>query len=120
MQNKDDPNIIDLVDTSNNPYYRKRRVQGTEYKIDVYGTSFGALCVMIYSNITLLEEPLSESLLASVTAPNATSKVKVIELHNPSQKVELKYTGTLTFKWRFEWEQYVLYLQKLFVLPTSY
>lgn len=54
------------------------------------------------------KEPLSQSLLASVTAPHPTSKVKFIELHNPSHLVELKYTGTITFKWRFVWEQYVI------------
>ncbi|KAI0085851.1 hypothetical protein BDY19DRAFT_964703 [Irpex rosettiformis] len=87
VQNKDEPSIIDLVDPSDNPHYRKQRLQGTEYKINVY-------------------EPLSGSLLASVTAQSPTSKVKVIELHNPSHTVELRYTGTLTFKWRFEWEQH--------------
>ncbi|KAI0690208.1 hypothetical protein BC835DRAFT_1365514 [Cytidiella melzeri] len=85
--NKDDPNVTDLVDPSDNPHYRKERVLGTEYRINVY-------------------EPLSGSLLASATAPNATSKVKSIELHNPSHSVELKYTGTMTFKWRFEWEEH--------------
>ena len=49
-------------------------------------------------------DPHSGSLLASVTAPSATSKHKTIELHNPSKIVELKYTGTLSFKWKFAWE----------------
>lgn len=40
-------------------------------------------------------DPLSESLLCTVSAPAATSKAKTIELHNPSVPVELKYTGTL-------------------------
>ncbi|THH13744.1 hypothetical protein EW146_g6498 [Bondarzewia mesenterica] len=51
-------------------------------------------------------EPLSESLLASATAPSATSKHKIIELHNPSQVVELKSVGTLSFKWSFKWEEH--------------
>ncbi|PSR82343.1 hypothetical protein PHLCEN_2v6086, partial [Hermanssonia centrifuga] len=85
--NKDDPNITDLVDPSDNPHYRKERVPGNVYQMNVY-------------------DPLSQSLLATATAPNATSKHKTIELHNPSQIVELKYTGTLTFKWRFQWEQH--------------
>jgi hypothetical protein len=54
-----------------------------------------------------LSDPFSQSLLASATAPSATSKQKTIELHNPSQVLELKYTGTLSFKWRFQWEEYV-------------
>lgn len=40
-------------------------------------------------------EPLYDSLLATVTAPSASSKHKTIELHNPSVPVELKHTGTL-------------------------
>ena len=40
-------------------------------------------------------DPLSESLLATITASSATAKTKFIELHNPSAKVELAFTGTL-------------------------
>jgi len=40
-------------------------------------------------------DPLSESLLATITASSATAKTKSIELHNPSAKVELTFTGTL-------------------------
>lgn len=40
-------------------------------------------------------DPLSESLLATITASSATAKTKLIELHNPSAKVELTFTGTL-------------------------
>lgn len=36
-QSKDDPNITDLVDPSDNPHYRKERIPGTEYRINVYG-----------------------------------------------------------------------------------
>ncbi|GJE90372.1 hypothetical protein PsYK624_065030 [Phanerochaete sordida] len=84
---KDDPSVTELVDPSERPHYRKQRVQGSTYKIDVY-------------------DPHSQSLLASVAAPSAISKHKTIELHNPSHIVELKYTGTLTFKWRFAWEEH--------------
>lgn len=35
--NKDDPNVTDLVDPLDNPHYRKERVPGTEYRINVYG-----------------------------------------------------------------------------------
>jgi hypothetical protein len=40
-------------------------------------------------------DPMSESLLATVSGSSATSKQKLVELHNPSAQVELKYTGTL-------------------------
>ena len=53
-------------------------------------------------------DPLSEALLASATAPSATTKHKTLELYNPSNVVELKYTGTLTFRWSFKWETYVV------------
>ncbi|KAF8757637.1 hypothetical protein RHS01_03256 [Rhizoctonia solani] len=49
---------------------------------------------------------LSDSLLATVTAPNATSKSKSIELHNPTIVVELNFTGRLSFKWNFVWEEH--------------
>ncbi|KAJ2973517.1 hypothetical protein NUW54_g12050 [Trametes sanguinea] len=50
--------------------------------------------------------PLSESVLATVTAPSPTSKHKTIQLHNPDLIVELKYTGTIHFKWGFKWEEH--------------
>ncbi|KAH8103811.1 hypothetical protein BXZ70DRAFT_922806 [Cristinia sonorae] len=81
----EDASVLDLVDPSGNAHYRKQRISGQAYKIEVY-------------------DPHSESLLATVTAPSATSKHKTIELHNPSKIVELKYTGTLSFKWKFAWE----------------
>ncbi|EKM50235.1 uncharacterized protein PHACADRAFT_264854 [Phanerochaete carnosa HHB-10118-sp] len=84
---KDDPNVTELVDPAERPHYRKERVPGSVYQMNVY-------------------DPLSQSLLASATAPAATSKHKTIELHNPSHIVELKHTGTLTFKWRFAWEEH--------------
>ena len=55
-------------------------------------------------------DPMSESLLVTVTAPASTSKVKVLELCNPTKIVELKYTGTLSFKWSFQWEECVFLL----------
>lgn len=53
---------------------------------------------------TQCTDPLSDALLASATAPSATTKHKTLELYNPSNVVELKYTGTLTFRWAFKWE----------------
>ncbi|ETW79324.1 hypothetical protein HETIRDRAFT_245675, partial [Heterobasidion irregulare TC 32-1] len=85
--NAEHPSVVDLVDPKGTVHYRKEREPGTLYRINVY-------------------EPLSESLLASATAPSATSKQKIIELHNPSQVVELKSIGTLSFKWSFKWEEH--------------
>ena len=50
-------------------------------------------------------DTLSEGLLASVSAPSATSKHKTLQLHNPDSIVELKSTGVLSFKWSFKWEE---------------
>lgn len=79
--------VIDLTDPSGNVHYRKRRIPGQVYKIEVY-------------------DPISESLLVSATSPSATSKHKTVELYNPSKVTELKYTGTLTFRWSFKWEEH--------------
>lgn len=79
--------VTDLTDPSGSVHYRKRRILGQVYKIEVY-------------------DPISESLLASATSPSATSKHKTIELYNPSKVIELKYTGTLSFRWSFKWEEH--------------
>ncbi|KAJ6593653.1 hypothetical protein B0H19DRAFT_1091407 [Mycena capillaripes] len=83
----ENPHVVDLIDTSGRAHYRKQRVPGPVYKTEVY-------------------DPLSEALLATATAPSASSKIKFLELHNPSITVELKYTGTLSFKWSFKWEEH--------------
>ncbi|KAI6008826.1 hypothetical protein F5J12DRAFT_54912 [Pisolithus orientalis] len=79
--------VVDLIDPSGTVYYRKRRIGGGVYKAE--------LC-----------EPISNTLLATVTAPSATSKHKTMELYNPTKVVELKFTGTLSFKWSFKWEDH--------------
>ncbi|KAM5544437.1 hypothetical protein V8D89_002097 [Ganoderma adspersum] len=84
---QEDRNIVDLVDPNGTAYYTKRRVATNEYRIEIY-------------------DSLSESLLASVSAPSATSKHKTVQLHNPDSIVELKSTGVLTFKWSFKWEEH--------------
>ncbi|KAH9829983.1 uncharacterized protein C8Q71DRAFT_788121 [Rhodofomes roseus] len=81
------PDVIDLVDPAGTVHYRKRKVQSETYTIELY-------------------DPLSTSLLATATAPLATSKQKTIQLYNPDAVVELKYTGTLSFKWGFKWEDH--------------
>jgi hypothetical protein len=103
---KDNQNVIDLVDPSGTVHYRKQRMPTSEYKIEVYGMYF---CQ--YRSIALLTpslDPMSESLLATATAPAATNKVKTIELYNPTSVVELKFTGTLSFRWTFKWEESVM------------
>jgi hypothetical protein len=50
---------------------------------------------------------MSQSLLASATAPHASTKHKTIELYNPSHVIEFKSTGILTFRWSFSWEESV-------------
>lgn len=54
----------------------------------------------------MFSDPMSGSLLVTVTAPSATSKTKIVELCNPTITVELKYTGTLSFRWSFKWEEW--------------
>ncbi|KAJ7690642.1 hypothetical protein B0H17DRAFT_935742 [Mycena rosella] len=83
----ENPNVVDLMDPAGRAHYRKQRVPGPVYKTEVY-------------------DPLSESLLVTATAPAATSKIKFLELCNPSTTVELKYTGTLSFRWSFKWEEH--------------
>ncbi|KAI6046076.1 hypothetical protein EDC04DRAFT_1870881 [Pisolithus marmoratus] len=79
--------VVDLIDPSGTVHYRKRRLGGGVYKAELY-------------------EPISDSLLGTVTAPSATSKHKTMELYNPAKVVELKFTGTLSFKWSFKWEDH--------------
>ncbi|KAJ7251826.1 hypothetical protein B0H12DRAFT_1119012 [Mycena haematopus] len=83
----ENPNVVDFVDTAGRAHYRKQRIPGPIYKTEVY-------------------DPLSEALLVTVTAPSASSKIKFLELCNPTKTVELKYTGTLSFKWSFKWEDH--------------
>ena len=45
---KDDPNVTDLVDPSENPHYRKERVIGETYRINVYGAIPNVLCAADY------------------------------------------------------------------------
>ncbi|KAJ7755750.1 hypothetical protein DFH07DRAFT_821706 [Mycena maculata] len=83
----ENPNVVDLVDPAGVRHYRKQRIPGPVYKTEIY-------------------DPLSEALLVTATAPSATSKVKVLSLYNPNMNVELKFTGTLSFRWSFTYEQH--------------
>ncbi|KAF8631893.1 hypothetical protein AX15_002154 [Amanita polypyramis BW_CC] len=86
-QNKANPNVIDLMDPSGTAHYRRHRIPGQTYKVEVY-------------------DPMSEALLAAAMGPAASSKHKTLELYNPTIAIELKYTGTLAFRWSFKWEEY--------------
>ncbi|KAL1942985.1 hypothetical protein VTO73DRAFT_4656 [Trametes versicolor] len=83
----DEPTTLDLIDPNGTVHYTKRRLPGTDYTIEML-------------------DPLSESVLATVTAPSATNKHKTLQLYNPDLVVELKYTGTIHFKWGFKWEDH--------------
>lgn len=106
----EEPNALDLTDPSSNTiHYRKRRHPDQEkgetaYAWGMYGerVSSWVQCQARRSSYCPLwfsfgppQDPLSESLLATVTASSATAKSKLIELHNPSAKVPLAFTGTL-------------------------
>ncbi|KAH9016680.1 hypothetical protein EDB83DRAFT_2438875 [Lactarius deliciosus] len=88
VPNERDPAVQDLVLPSGVVHYFKEREAGTLYRINLF-------------------DPMSQSMLASATASHASSKHKTIELHNPTQVVEFKSTGTLVFKWGFTWEEHV-------------
>ncbi|KAI0272189.1 hypothetical protein BGY98DRAFT_922192 [Russula aff. rugulosa BPL654] len=87
VPNESNPAVQDLVLPSGTVHYHKEREAGLSYRINLF-------------------DPMSQSMLASATAPHATSKHKTIELYNPSQVVEFKSTGTLTFRWSFSWEEH--------------
>jgi len=76
---------IDLVDPAGALHYRKRRLDGAHL--------FG-----VY-------EPLSDSLLAAIGS-SSNNKAKVIELFNPNAIIQIKYVGTLSFRWSFQWEDH--------------
>ncbi|KAJ3733699.1 hypothetical protein DFJ43DRAFT_994521 [Lentinula guzmanii] len=84
--NQTESTIVDLTDPAGNVFYRKQRVtSGAVYAMRVY-------------------DFVSQSLLVTATAPSVTSKVKIIELQNPSVPVELKALGTFSVKWGFQWK----------------
>ena len=103
IPNKDNPDVVDLVDPNGITHYRKQRVPGQSYKVEVYGTPEIIRSPFTYR--VCYPDPMSESLLISASAPAATSKFKTLELYNPNIVVELKYTGTLSFRWGFKWEE---------------
>lgn len=87
VQNEQNPAVQDLVNPLGEVHYSKEREAGALYRINLF-------------------DPMSQSMLASATAPHASSKHKTIELYNPTQVVEFKSTGTLIHKWCFNWEEH--------------
>jgi len=107
--NESNPAVHDLVLPSGTVHYHKEREGGSSYRIYLFGAPGSSLACsdLKESTLTSCPDPMSQSLLASATAPHATSKHKTIELYNPSHVVEFKSTGTLTFRWSFSWEESV-------------
>ena len=99
----EEPTALDLTDPSTNTiHYRKRRHPDQEkgeiaYAWGMYGERVPSLVQhqARRSSFEPAPDPLSGSLLATITASSATAKTKTIELHNPDAKVELAFTGTL-------------------------
>lgn len=109
VPNGRDPTIQDLVNPSGVVHYSKERESGTSYRINLFGVLRSILFSLALTQIDSSNnpDPMSQSMLASATAPHVSSKHKTIELHNPTQVVEFKSTGTLIFKWCFAWEELV-------------
>ena len=99
-----DPTVVDLVDPAGNIFYRKQRISGPVYASRVYGSSQVALYSITFHERSKVDF-VSQSLLVTATAPSVNSKVKILELRNPSVPVELKSSGTFTVKWTFRWEE---------------
>ena len=104
----DDPSVIDLVDPSGVVHYRKNRVQGTSYEVNVYGK---VPCTWSLSAVELfllspLSDPISGSLLITGSSSSPLSRQKTLQLFNPSTSVELKDVGKVSFRWSFKWEEY--------------
>lgn len=94
-ESKEEAGATDLFDSNGEPLYRRRWGDSKEgsYAVNIFGQYTGGIYLGMY--LCRIVDPLSDSLLATVTAPNATSKNKLIELHNPTIKVELNFTGRL-------------------------
>ncbi|KZP01714.1 hypothetical protein CALVIDRAFT_594408 [Calocera viscosa TUFC12733] len=83
---KGDPALVDLVDPNGEVHYRKRFISAQPtYEMSIF-------------------DPLTDALLCTVKGTNPLAKQKTIELFNPNVTVSFQQTGTLTFKWTFEWE----------------
>ena len=55
----------------------------------------------------------SDGLLATLRAnPVTANKKRMIELHNPSALVDLNFTGSMSFKWQFDWETHSFEFKK--------
>jgi hypothetical protein len=109
VQNEQNPAVQDLVNPLGEVHYSKEREAGALYRINLFGTlrSHSPSFALTQGDSSDATDPMSQSMLASATAPHASSKHKTIELYNPTQVVEFKSTGTLIHKWCFNWEESV-------------
>lgn len=109
VPNERDAAVQDLVHPSGAVHYSKEREAGTLYRINLFGALSSHLFSLVLTRRNLPDDtdPMSQSMLASATAAHVSSKHKTVELHNPTQVVEFKSTGTLVFKWCFNWEESV-------------
>jgi hypothetical protein len=106
--NEEDATVTDLIDSAGVLHYHKQRVSGVaEYRMNVYGIHTHMLLKASRSNKCTRTDPISGALLSSATAPSASSKAKTIELYHPDTAIELRFVGTLSFRWAFKWEECV-------------
>lgn len=113
VQNEHNPAVQDLVipsgEQAGEVHYSKEREAGAAYRINLFGAlrCHPSSFALTQGDSSCVTDPMSQSMLASAMAPHASSKHKTIELHNPTQIVEFKSTGTLIHKWCFNWEESV-------------
>lgn len=102
-----DENTSLLFDPMGVVYYRKERIAGPIYTTHVIGATT-IFPTNVFVTDWCIADPISESTLATVTAPSTTSKHKTIELHNPSVPIQLTFVGTLYVKssWCASWNSY--------------
>lgn len=116
----DEPGTLDLIDANTlAPVYRKRIVPANhkveegekERGVPVYDL-WGAF-VTLHLPFRLMDwnglhlDPLSDSLLSTLSAqPKEASKKRTISLYNPDIHVPLNFTGTMSFRWQFAWEEH--------------
>ncbi|KAG9042955.1 hypothetical protein FS837_010203, partial [Tulasnella sp. UAMH 9824] len=94
-RSEEEPGSLDLVDPKGQLYYRKRFIPPQKVG--------DAATPPLYD----LWDPLSDSLLATMAANKETlGKRRAIHLYNPPAEVELSFTGTINFRWQFQWEEH--------------
>ena len=102
---KEDPHVLNLTDPLGTIHYRRIRIPGQTYKFELYGMPCLMHTLVLLIMAPRVSDPGSEALLATSTGLAGSSKHKTLELYNPTTVIELKHTGTLTFRWSFKWEE---------------